>query len=497
VQDSKKYTSYFDELGFKESIRLMHEEVASLYLEDNVPWVIGFSGGKDSTATLQLIWGALSTIPESKLQKPVYVISTDTQVENPKVAHWVKGVLAKIDSAAKKQKLPIKTNRLVPTVENSFWVSLIGKGYPAPRPLFRWCTSRLKISPSHNFVSSLVNKYGEAILALGTRKAESAARAINMRRHESKRTRAHLSPNSQMNNCLIFTPIEDWGNDDVWLFLTRQENPWGVPNTDLLELYKEATKDRECPLVVDESTPSCGSSRFGCWVCTLVTKDASMEAMIANDKENEWLLPLCEFRNILDITDEEGKRDIRRMSGSVQLFRDSDRHIPGPYVQEHRMFLLQKLLETEAKIQELAPKGYKDITLISSEELMEIRRIWVEEKHEIEDLLPEIYNEKCSEPIPEIVERSYALPFTRDDLALLKEDVGENKYLYELCRELLSNGWNCRNMGKRAGLFSRMESAFHKSYYYDDEDALKNARTKKDKSKEIQQLSEMDGVLSI
>jgi len=487
VQDVKKYTSYFDELGFKETVRLMHEEIVSLYLEDNIPWVVGFSGGKDSTATLQLIWGALNTLPKLKLHKPVHVISTDTQVENPKVAHWVQIVLKKMKVAAKDQSLPINPTRLTPALEDSFWVSLIGKGYPAPRPLFRWCTSRLKISPSHSFVSSLVSKYGEAIMALGTRKAESAARAINMRRHEAKRTRARLSPNSQMNNCMIYTPIEDWSNDDVWLFLTRQANPWGVPNTELLELYKEATKDRECPLVVDENTPSCGSSRFGCWVCTLVTKDASMEAMIANEKENEWLLPLCEFRNVLDITDEEGKRDIRRMNGSVQLFRDSDRPIPGPYLQEHRKFLLQKLLETEAKLQEQAPAEFKDIRLITSEELIEIRRIWVEGKHEIEDLLPEIYNDECLEPLSEVIERSYSLPFSRGDLEILRDEIGDNKYLYELCRELLSIGWGSRNMGKRAGLFSRMESAFHKSYYHSDEDALKLARRKKKKANMVKE----------
>ena len=57
-------------------------------------------------------------------------------------------------------------------------------------------------------------------------------------------------------------------------------------------MYQGATSGGECPLVVDTSTPSCGTSRFGCWVCTLVDQDRSMEAMIANDEEKVWMTPL-------------------------------------------------------------------------------------------------------------------------------------------------------------------------------------------------------------
>ena len=66
-------------------------------------------------------------------------------------------------------------------------------------------------------------------------------------------------------------------------------------------MYQGASPDGECPLVVDASTPSCGDSRFGCWVCTLVDKDKSMSAMIQNDEEKEWMLPLLELRNDLDL----------------------------------------------------------------------------------------------------------------------------------------------------------------------------------------------------
>ena len=200
-------------------------------------------------------------------------------------------------------------HRLTPEIKDTFWVNLIGRGYPAPRHKFRWCTERLKIQPSNNFITNVVRTNGEAILVLGTRKAESSIRSHRMTEQEKTRLRDRLSPNASLPNCLIYSPVEDWSNDDVWLFLMQVRNPWGYNNKDLLTMYQGASPDGECPLVVDTSTPSCGDSRFGCWVCTLVEKDKSMSAMVQNDEEKEWMEPLLQLRNELDFRGEEEKRD--------------------------------------------------------------------------------------------------------------------------------------------------------------------------------------------
>ena len=185
--------------------------------------------------------------------------------------------------------MPILATLLHPRVEETFWVNLIGKGYPAPRHKFRWCTERLKIKPSNRYISDVVTKNGEAILCLGARKAESSARAKVMDRNQKYRVRDRLSPSATLAGCSIYTPIESWSNDDVWFFLMQTVNPWEHSNRELLGMYAGASADGECPLVVDTSTPSCGDSRFGCWVCTLVEKDKSMTAMIQNDQEKEWM----------------------------------------------------------------------------------------------------------------------------------------------------------------------------------------------------------------
>ena len=193
-----------------------------------------------------------------------------------------------MEESAKKQGLPIVPHRLTPVTSNTFWVNLIGRGYPYPRKDFRWCTDRMKIDPSNRFIKSILDAESEAIMVLGSRKAESAVRKAVLEGYEKKRYRAHLSPNGSFPNSYVFTPIENWSNDNVWQFLVQYENPWGHSNKDLLAMYSGASADGECPLVIDTSTPSCGNSRFGCWVCTMVTEDKSMAAMIQNDEEKSW-----------------------------------------------------------------------------------------------------------------------------------------------------------------------------------------------------------------
>jgi len=226
--------SAFKPQGFKTTIDALCAEIRELYLADEVPWVIGYSGGKDSTATLQLVWMAVACLPVEQRKKTVHVISTDTLVENPVVSAWVGQSLTTMRKASSNQALPITPHKLTPSIGNTFWVNLIGKGYPAPRHKFRWCTERLKINPSNTFIQNVVKKNGEAILVLGTRKAESTRRHANMTKHEEGRVRDRLSPNSSLPGSLVYTPIENWSNDDVWFFLMQTPNPWGYNNRDLL-----------------------------------------------------------------------------------------------------------------------------------------------------------------------------------------------------------------------------------------------------------------------
>ena len=470
-----KKSSIFEDDGFKKTVARHLDEVAALYLSDQIPWVIGYSGGKDSTAVLQLIWLALERLPPSKRHKPVHVINTDTLVENPVVVAWVTHSLRAMSESAAAKSLPIQPHQLTPALKDTFWVNLIGRGYPAPRHKFRWCTERLKIKPSNKFIRDVVAASGEAIVVLGTRKAESAARGKRMEALEKTRVRHRLSPNTTLPNCLVFSPIEEWTDDDVWLFLMQIKNPWGYRNKDLLTMYQGASRDGECPLVVDTSTPSCGNSRFGCWVCTLVSQDRSMTAMIQNDAEKEWMLPLLELRNALDVPDDRHLRDFRRTSGAVQLYQD--RPIPGPYTQDARAQWLRQLLEAQQWVRENGPPEVRAIDLITHDELNEIRRIWVLDKHELEDLLPALYEDVTGAPFaaPDL---NSSQAFGAKEMATLRALCGDDRLHFELIRELLDVQQRMRTMTRRAGLFEAIDAAFKKHSYQSEEDAVALARSR-------------------
>lgn len=458
----------------KKVIDGLQETIRNLYLADDIPWVIGYSGGKDSTAALQLVWLSLSILPEKQLKKTVHIINTDTLVESPVVARWAQNSLDKMREAAERQGLPFEVHRLTPKTDNTYWVNLLGRGYPYPRKRFRWCTDRLKIRPVNDFIKECIAKHGEIILVLGTRKAESANRAKTMAYYEKRRVRELLSPNPTLANELVFSPLEDWNNNDVWVFLMQYKNPWGYENSELLTMYKGATADGECPMMVEKDLPSCGKSRFGCWICTMVEQDKSMKAMIANDSEKEWMTPLLEFRNEIGNDEiDRDRRDFRRMGGYLQGRYDRLNH--GPYKKEVREAWLRRLLEIQTEIRENGPEEFEDLELITIPELAEIRRIWVNEKHEFDDSLPGIYEEVIGEPFPDN-SLFKTNTFGKAEWDLLEEvcrpeDNDGETALFEMMYTLIDLESKADVMNDRRGILSAIEKTIMQNFYRDEQDA--------------------------
>ncbi|MDE2590215.1 MAG: DNA phosphorothioation system sulfurtransferase DndC, partial [Patescibacteria group bacterium] len=380
-----------------QTLKDIYEEVRTIYQSDNRPWILGFSGGKDSTCMVQLIWNAIAELPAEKRTKKIFIISSDTLVESPKIVTTITNTLDKMEKAAKESSIPISTNLVRPVLQDTFWVNLLGLGYPAPTSNFRWCTERLKINNADRFITEKVSEYGEAIVVLGTRKDESGSRQQLMNLYEIKGSL--LSRHSKFAQTYVYTPIKDFITEDVWNYLLQNKNPWGNNNRDLLALYQNANSG-ECPLVVDTSTPSCGNSRFGCWVCTVVEKDKSMENMIDNGEE--WMEPLLEIREELKKTQNpevrSQVREMKRRHGRVELFTDgSDNVTPGPYKIDFRREFLRKLLRAQNRVRKNGPDPR--MTLISEEELHEIQRIWRIENGDWQNSVYQIYQEETGEKL--------------------------------------------------------------------------------------------------
>src|ERR1041384_6671103 len=135
-------TSYHD---LKDALR-------QLYLNDPRPWLVGFSGGKDSTMLASLIFETALSVPLRERKKPISIVCTDTRVEIPAIVEMVESTLARMQKCSEQNDLKVEVSLLRPPPEQSFWVNIIGRGYPPPNRVFRWCTQRLKIDPVTTFV---------------------------------------------------------------------------------------------------------------------------------------------------------------------------------------------------------------------------------------------------------------------------------------------------------------------------------------------------------
>ena len=435
----------------------IHREIQEVYLENARPWVIGYSGGKDSTTALQLVWYALAELPEEERKYPVYVISSDTLVETPVIVNYITGTLERLEATAREQKMPFQTDIVHPKTDDTFWVNLIGRGYPAPYTRFRWCTDRMKIRPANKFVLDKVAEHGEVIMVLGVRKGESATRDQVLSLHSIQNSL--LLRHSTLPNAFVYAPIVDFGLNDVWFYLLNVPSPWNNDNKELVTLYRNSNAQGECPLVVDETTPSCGNSRFGCWTCTVVTKDKAMEGLI--DSGEDWMLPLLEFRDFLAETQDPEKkpeiREHRRRNGQITILNDKLVH--GPYTLEFCQDLLRRLLTTQQQVREEGPDP--DIKLITDGELEEIRKIWRTERQDWQDTVPQIYAEIVSDR-DWVVDDT--IPFDEKDKEILAALCNEKGVPVTLVAKLLDTEQQMDGMSRRAKIQSRIDEIFHEDW---------------------------------
>ncbi|EMR37825.1 MULTISPECIES: DNA phosphorothioation system sulfurtransferase DndC [Vibrio] len=492
AEDLAEYEDFINAEDFANN-KLSHyiADVQRVYCADKRPWVIGYSGGKDSSAVMSLVYLALLGLEPKDRQKPVFVVSSDTLVETPVVVNHIKDSLAAIEKGAKRDNLPITCHKVVPKDNQTFWANLLGKGYPAPTRSFRWCTERMKIDPVSDFIKSKVSQFDEVIVVLGSRSQESASRAQVIAKHKIDGSR--LARHTTLANAFIFTPIDTWGVDDVWKLLrlchleTKQtpygpkniwideydlewENPWGGKNLVLWNLYKDSSGQGECPMVIDETTPSCGNSRFGCWTCTVVTKDRAMESLIQNGEQ--WMAPLLEFRNKLSMTtdpaNKEEYRNHKRRTGKVsyQYAKEGEdiaterKHVPGPYWLKYRRQWLRELLELDKKFK---AEG-REIELITVPELHAIRQEWIHDPNEPDwdDSLPTIFKEVYGYDLDWVYDDNAS--FGKDDAQLIHELCDNFDIEPEMIMKLIELEVSMEGLSRRSGISNKIASLLKRDW---------------------------------
>ena len=136
-------------------------EIMVVYKHDNRPWLIGYSGGKDSTLLVTLVYEAVQRLKPKERTKKIFVVTSDTMVENPIVGRYMNNSSRAINKCSESENLNIEATVIHPELDKTFWSLVIGLGYPTPEaPGFRWCTERLKIHPMNNFVYNKIKENG-------------------------------------------------------------------------------------------------------------------------------------------------------------------------------------------------------------------------------------------------------------------------------------------------------------------------------------------------
>ncbi len=395
---------------------LIKEEMKRVYLFDKRPWMIGYSGGKDSTLLCQLLFEMLEGLKPEERHKKVYIVTSDTMVENPIVKRYMHRMCAAINRANEEKNLNVEAHIIYPEVRQSFWSLVIGLGYPTPEPPgFRWCTERLKINPSDAFTRNVIRKDGEIVILLGVRKAESAARSKSIQAHEIEGKL--LTPHGSLPKAYVYKPLTEIRNENVWGYLLRGDcmSAWNTDNKYLFSMYQGENLGEETSVVgeVDkDKIPVTGNSRFGCWVCTMVREDKSLTNFINHG--NSELIPLRDFRNwLLDMRNNPLMRETKRRDGSVYVLPNGELG-RGPFTMEARQLILRKLLQLQKET------GFE---LISMEELKMIDQLWEDEGDLSRRALVDLYCEETGEKLP------------WDEYKQAKYDAGTQELIQSLCEE--------------------------------------------------------------
>jgi DNA sulfur modification protein DndC len=494
-EDLEPYVDFIDEQTI--AGRPLAEHVAKLqylYLREQQPWVVAFSGGKDSTAILTLMYFALLGLSPAQRSNKVYVVFCDTLAEVPYYLKKVMQVLNGVRSNAAQLGLPIEVKIISPKPEDTFWSRLLGRGYPAPNlKVNRWCTERIKLQPFRDFALVEFAKGEYPIVVIGSRSAESSNReAIIEKYHAGDKFFDESDPVYRR-----YAAIKDWSVQEVWKLLGQRiahgqyedlkpwENPWGGTNISLVEMYDSTNAaSGECPLVETANSPGCGKSRFGCWSCTVVTKDKAIDGLIANGET--WLQPLAEFRNFLHSTTEvEAKqryRQDRRRDGKVSLKPGTQdevetEFIQGPYYLHYRKEWLKQLLQME---KDLRDAGHS-IRLITEAELHEIRYQWRHDPltPDWQDELPQIYREVYGDhdiifPVDD------GSRFSQNEVSLIDTLAQQHGTDSNLVKKLLALETSLQGMGKRKGLFQRLDKVLAQDW-----GSLDDAKAKKESEKAL------------
>lgn len=219
------------------------------YRNEERPFQVGYSGGKDSTLVLQLV---CEVADKNEWKNPVFVGYNKTGLEPI-------GKFERINKQLERmRKVGINAGCSEPALKNRFWCMICGRGYSTPAFSLRYCTTCLKLQPNERYFTKVAKESPSrgCLVIDGTRKEESKQRTKRLTEQGAPfglvRLRKQLNIES-------LSPIADVKTAEVWEYLESVGTFfWGGT---IAELKGEYQNDY---------------ARDGCWVCPFLTKEKEL-----------------------------------------------------------------------------------------------------------------------------------------------------------------------------------------------------------------------------
>ena len=228
-------------------------EAAKKYKEENI--VISFSGGKDSTATADVVTKALSN--------PSLVhIFGNTTLEFPATVEY---------ATRYRESHPRAIFQIAKNDEQVFYDVCEDIGPPAR--MMRWCCSMFKTGPITRMINSMYRSQ-QILTFYGIRKSESVSRSKYNRIEED-------AESVKIQQQTVASPIFFWKDIDIWLYILAEE-------VDFNDAYR------------------LGYDRVGCWCCPNNNQRAQFLSRIYMPEESKkWRLFLIDFAKKIGKPDPE------------------------------------------------------------------------------------------------------------------------------------------------------------------------------------------------
>lgn len=351
-------------LQMTESIELTIQSLQA-YGPAHDHWVIAWSGGKDSTATLTLIaW----LIASGKVAAPkrLTVLYADTRQELPPLA------LAALEIMEELTDRGIEHQIVRASLDKRFLVYMLGRGVPPPNNnTLRWCTRQIKIDPMAEAIAASLDN-GTVLTITGVRQGESAIRDRRIEMSCSKDGaecgqgwyQQVLPENKNLKGRIAtLAPLLHWRVCHIWEWLRHWaplEQYGGWPT----EIIADAYGGDEAEEV---------NARTGCVACPLAQQEKALESILTMSRWSH-LEPLRELKPIYRWLREPAQR--LRKSGIERLKDGSIGKNPqrmGPLTFEARLAALDKILDIQRRVNVVQSRF--PFELINAEEEQRIREL--------------------------------------------------------------------------------------------------------------------------